>query len=478
MTDEQEGRLARFPVRLPPLRRPAFWAVQGLVLLIAVAHTSLETIGRVELPEPLYLIPSSMFFIPVVYAALTFGGRAAIATALWAIALTLPNLIWLHSGYDRLGVMWQGVILLAIAVFVGYTVDHEREAREEVEAREAARLASETRYRALFDRASEAVLVLDATSRVDEANAAAGRLLGRAPSSLRGLPLAEAVGAELAAALTVPGAQTAPRPLQGPAGTTVWVQPVPAVPLASGPATGNSQVMLHDVTLQYERQQGLEGWTRHAITAREQERRRMGREIHDGPVQSLVLLSRKLDAIDEGADRETVIEDAREIIDQTAADLRRLSKALRPTILDDLGLVAALRSETNALGRRAGIQAHFDVVGDPRPLAEDTELLLLRVAQEGLHNVERHARASRVVVSVCYEADRVSVEVADNGRGIGRVPTTTKLLADNKLGLVGMQERIRLAEGVLQITDSAAGGTILHAEVPASPRLVAATANA
>ncbi|MFN8629231.1 MAG: hypothetical protein U0838_02610 [Chloroflexota bacterium] len=138
----------RRPVRLPPFRRRAFWVVQGLVLLIAVAHTALETVGQVQFPPALYLVPSSLFFIPVVYAALEFGVAGAVPTALWAAVLTLPNLVFLHHGLDRLGVLWQAAILMAIGVLVGYAVDRERRARDEAEAREAARLASEARYRA------------------------------------------------------------------------------------------------------------------------------------------------------------------------------------------------------------------------------------------------------------------------------------------------------------------------------------------
>ena len=126
-------------VRLPPIRRRDFWAVQGLVLVIAGTHTALETLGRVEFPPELYLIPTSLFFVPVVYAAVRFGARGAITTALWSIALTVPNVVFLHSGLDRVGIIWQLGILLAIGGFVGVRVDRERLARAETEARERAR---------------------------------------------------------------------------------------------------------------------------------------------------------------------------------------------------------------------------------------------------------------------------------------------------------------------------------------------------
>jgi len=456
---------AREGVRMPPLRQRAFWAVQVLTFAIAFIHTFLVRSG---FPEALSLVPSSLFFIPVVYAALKFGVRGAIPTAIWSAILALPDLLLFHEGLDRVGVVWQGVILLAIGTFVGLAVDHERDARQEAEAREAARLASERRYRALYDHAADAVLVIDDRGRIDGANAAAGRLLDRDLEAIRGLPLADVVGADLAADLLAGSADSRPRHLHsGERASPVWVQAVGTSPLTGEGEGGGSQVMLRDVTLQYEREQGLEGYARHATAAREEERRRMAHELHDGPLQSLVLLSRKLDALDEGGEDDGVLDDAHEIIDETAAELRRLSRALRPPILDDLGLVAALRSETSAFARRSGIDARFAVAGPVRPLSKEAELLLLRVAQESLHNAERHSGATSVDVSLAYESETAALVVADDGKGIGTVPRPTALLARGKLGLLGIQERVRLGHGTLDIGARPGGGTKVSVRVPA-----------
>lgn len=192
----------------------------------------------------------------------------------------------------------------------------------------------------------------------------------------------------------------------------------------------------------------------------------MAHELHDGPLQSLVLLLRKLDALDEGDYDDGALEDAREIIDETAAELRRLTRTLRPPILDDLGLVAALRSEASAFARRSGIWAHFEVMGQVRPLPLDAELLLLRVAQESLHNAERHSGAASVDVSLSYEPGSMALVVADDGQGIGAVPSATTLLARGNLGLLGIQERVRLANGTLDIGARPGGGTKVSVRVP------------
>lgn len=454
-------------VRLPPVRQRAFWAVQGLILAIAVVHTLLARNG---FPAALYLVPSSLFLIPVVYAALKFGVRGAIPTALWSTVLTVPDLVLSHEGLDRLGVLWQSAILLVVGLFVGLAVDRERDAREEAEAREAARLASERRYRALYDRAADAVLVIDAEGRIEEANVAATRLLELDLEALRGRGLSEILGADLSADALGGAAESPPRAMRRRDGaSSVWVQSIGAAPLSGAGERGGSQVILRDVTLQHEREQGLEGYARHAIAAREEERRRMAHELHDGPLQSLVLLARKLDAFEDGEGGGGVLDDAREIIDETAGELRRLSRALRPPILDDLGLVAALRSEASALAHRSGMETRFEVVGAVRPLPQDTELLLLRVTQESLHNAERHSGGSSVTVTLHYEADVTTLVVADDGRGIGAIPRPTTLLARGKLGLLGIQERVRLAHGTLDIGPRLSGGTEVRVHVPTTP---------
>jgi PAS domain S-box-containing protein len=456
----------RAGVSLPPVRQRAFWAVQVLTFAIAFLHTFLLGSG---FPEALDLVPSSLFYIPVVYAALKFGVRGAIPTAIWSTVLLLPDLVLAHQGLARISVLWQSVILVAIGGFVGLAVDHERAARNEAETREAARLASERRYRALYDNAADAVLVIDDDGRIDEANAAAARLLGRDLEALRGRLLNEVVGPDLAADVLSGPTDKRPRPLpSGEGPSPVWVQAVGASPLTWAGEGGSSQAMFRDVTLQFEREQGLEGYARHATAAREEERRRMAHELHDGPLQSLVLLSRKLDALEghQARDEAGPLEDAREIIDETAAELRRLSRALRPPILDDLGLAAAIRSESSAFARRSGIDATFEVDGQARPLPQDTELLLLRVAQEGLHNAERHSGAASVRVSLSYEAESAVLVVADDGHGIGAVPRATTLLAGGKLGLLGIQERVRLAQGTLDIGERPGGGTMVSVRVP------------
>jgi len=457
-------------VRLPPIRRRDFWAVQGLVLVIAGTHTVLETLGGVEFPPELYLIPTSLFFIPVVHAAVRFGARGSITTALWSIALTVPNIVVLHSGLDRVGIIWQLGILLAIGGFVGVRVDRERLARAETESRERARRASEERYRALFDGAADAVLVVGEGGVLEAANEAAAGLLGSSTDSMVGHLLADVVGPEIARAVGDGPREARRFALRAASGVpTVWVELAVSRPLSRAEGGSHLQVVLHDVTLQQERQQGLEQYARRTVVAREEERRRIGRELHDGALQSLVLVGRKLDAVgDTGPPAPTMraVEEARDVVDGTAADLRRLSRALRPSILDDLGLVPALRSEVAAVGRRSGLTARFSAMGSPGSLSPDLELLLLRITQEALHNVEKHAGARQVAVRLAFGRASACLVIRDDGCGPGMIPSAAALLANGKLGLVGMEERTRLAGGEFSIRTRPRGGTTIRVRVP------------
>jgi signal transduction histidine kinase len=460
------------PVRpwLPPLNRREFWAVQALVIVIAGGHDLLETLGRVVEPQALYLLPTSLFFVPVVYAALNFGWRGSMATALWCVFLTLPNIVFWHSGLERLGVIWQMGILVAVAAFVGQRVDRETRARREAEDRERERRNSEARYRGLFDNAADAILLLDTDAKIVEANAAAMELLGRSIDVLRGFPLSDVVGAGVADRLLHPGRLKAVALARPAGGRSTYVEPIICEPDAGPDGVFQTQLMLHDVTYQHERQRDLEAYARRTLAAREEEQRRIGREVHDGPLQNLVLLWRKLDTIDQsGGDGGAMVREARDLAEATADELRRISRALRPSVLDDLGVAAALKSEGTALAQRCGISVHFEQSGEEARLPAEIELTLLRVAQEALHNVERHAAAGKVVMRLVWESERVRLTVHDDGRGMESLPSASDLLEAGNLGIVGMQERARLVGGDFAVHLGPGQGTIVEVVVPTRP---------
>jgi len=453
----------------PPLGDRAFWATQALVVAIAGGHILLETTGWGHQFETLEFVPVSLFLIPVVYAGLHFGLRGSLPTALWCAVLTAPNAFLWHEGVGRLGEFWQAGMVVAVGVLVGQWIDREKRARLEAERRELQRRASEERYRLLFETTADPIVLVDEAGTVAEANDAAGTMLGALPDALRGRALAAVAGPEIAAMV---GRMDAVHPVQLPARPdrpTTWVEPTCSIFSEAAGAT-RVQVILRDVTAQLAREEGLEAYARQTLATREEERRRIARDLHDGPVQSLVLLWRQLDAIEGSIDpaNRRVLAEARVLAEQIADDLRRVSRDLRPSLLDDLGLGPALKAEVATVAERAGLTGRYVETGESRRLAPDTELTLLRIAQEALHNVERHAEATRVLVRVGFGPSEVRMSITDDGKGIRHDAEPFDLLAEGKLGIVGMRERARLAGGEVRLRSGPHRGTTLSVLVPAS----------
>lgn len=210
---------------------------------------------------------------------------------------------------------------------------------------------------------------------------------------------------------------------------------------------------------------------RHVTRAQEDERRRIARELHDQTVQSLIVLCRGLDsaAAVRRLPRATLglLHNLRAIADDVLADVRRVSRDLRPTVLDDLGLVSAVEWLAAELAKRHGIPVRVEVTGIRPRLPAETELALFRIVQEGLHNVEKHAAASEVVVVLAFAAGSFRVSVRDNGKGFHKPLTLHGLVPDGKLGLVGMHERAELLGGTLDLQSTVGKGTCLTVTLPA-----------
>lgn len=199
------------------------------------------------------------------------------------------------------------------------------------------------------------------------------------------------------------------------------------------------------------------------IHAQEEERARLARELHDDTTQRLALL-----AISAGQGERAAADDAerapwtemREELARLGDDVHALSYRLHPSILADLGLAEALRSECGRFARVEEIAVSKDICEVPEGLPDGTALGLFRIAQEALRNVARHAGASRVEVTLRREGGRLLLRVADDGRGFDARPGLTR-----GLGLAGMRQRAVLIGGEIDVR-SGAGGTEVRVSVP------------
>lgn len=194
------------------------------------------------------------------------------------------------------------------------------------------------------------------------------------------------------------------------------------------------------------------------LRAQEEERARIARDLHDEVNQALtaILLRLQASAADAPEGLAAELAETRALAQQAMDELLRLVRELRPTALDDHGLVPALRSQVTEFGRRPGITAELDIDDDLPELSPDEQLVVYRIAQESLSNVARHADATHVTVSLGrLPGGHVRLRVADDGVGL-RSPSPTP---GTGLGLAGMRERALLAGGKLDVRTRALDGS-------------------
>lgn len=468
-------------------REPRFWHVQALVVLVTVPHYAIESSGeRFATLEDWQLnsLAISLYILPLLYAALNYSWEGALLTALWAAALTSPSYwLWDRSTSHYLTEIGQLMVVLPVGLLVAWRVDIE------------------TKHRRRAEKTSASLSLLNETGE------ALGRTLeaeGQAPVILRkllsGLPLNSAwlcledprnelrVDIELAdEGGNLPS--ELPRELhRRTAATRVtqvedWYIAVPLLTedgllgslgatISGGSIPSEEQIevlttvarqlsaAIANARLYHERQESLQSYVRHVTEAQEEERLRISRELHDETAQELVQLVRGLEQIQNASD-ETRMQSVDQLIAstrETIRSVRRFSRYLRPSVLDDLGLLAAIELIVEEANSTLPGGATLRVEGEPQRMAEPVELALFRIAQESLRNIEKHAGATSAAVELKFDADAISLSVSDDGTGFD-VPNISGLARAGKLGLVGMKERCDLVGGWFDIQSNPGVGT-------------------
>lgn len=200
------------------------------------------------------------------------------------------------------------------------------------------------------------------------------------------------------------------------------------------------------------------------LQAREEEARRIAHALHDEAGQLLASVHIALDnLIQQLPERAGTLQDIHTLLDRIEAQLRRLSREIRPTILDDLGLAPALEWLAQGMAERTGLSVTVEAPDDRLPPAMETALY--RIVQEALTNVVRHARATKVHVEVLREGSTVRAVVRDDGQGFD-VAATMARRGDRGLGLIGMRERVDALGGKLSIESSPGRGTEISLTIP------------
>lgn len=210
--------------------------------------------------------------------------------------------------------------------------------------------------------------------------------------------------------------------------------------------------------------------TRQIISAQEEERKEISRELHDEVVQTLVGINVQLSALGKGAatglrSLKTKIAHTQRLVENSVNAVHRFARELRPAVLDDLGLIPALLAYSKGLAARKRIKIRLTAFAGVETLSATKRTMFFRVAQEALTNVVRHAQATQAEVVITKIADMVRMEVRDNGKSF-EVDAVLHARTYRRLGLVGMRERIEMVGGRLVIESAPGQGTTIRAEIP------------
>ncbi len=314
---------------------------------------------------------------------------------------------------------------------------------------------SERKFRLLFENSIVGMLRFDpATGRVLESNQALLRILGTVtPDDIPGLlgllhnGAPSALTTRLLSDRRIEGHELEVRDRSR---TPAWLSLFGVV----NDSDGTCEIVVADITHQKQAAEALRQVSRRIVEAEENERKRVARELHDGVNQTLSMAKRRLGS-----------RGARGLIESAMDDVRRISRNLRPSVLDDLGFFPAVRTLTDDLRGRKRMDVRLEMFEGPLGVSPQVELAMYRVVQESLTNVERHSRATVVQVRVMRSEAGVVITVKDNGVGL-RTKRRRPRNYQGGMGLGGLKERVELLGGRFAARSGKGRGTVVTAEFP------------
>ena len=220
-----------------------------------------------------------------------------------------------------------------------------------------------------------------------------------------------------------------------------------------------------------EREQERQYYTNQILKAQEDERRRIALELHDETIQELLVVANRAQSmvpyeeriISAGADNQA--EYIRDSILNVTENLRRISLDLRPSVLDNLGLVPALRWLADSLYQENKITTKVIINGIERKLTSETEVTIFRIVQEALSNIKYHSQATEVVITLMFTDNSLKVMVEDNGRGFPLNKTVPEFTRKGRLGIIGMRQRAKSLNGIFNISSKPGHGTMVSVEI-------------
>jgi signal transduction histidine kinase len=218
-----------------------------------------------------------------------------------------------------------------------------------------------------------------------------------------------------------------------------------------------------------ERERERQAYIAKLVEAQEAERRRIAQELHDETLQTLMVIANKSETLAlAGTEPDQVKGNLwiKQEVLQTMDDLRRLSMNLRPSILDNFGLVSGVRWLINNSNAQNGCRLDVTIVGPEQKMSSLSEVTAFRVVQEAINNIQRHAHAKRGTVRLEFEEGRLLLEVEDDGVGFQPPDRLGAFAKQSKLGVIGMEQRVLSIGGELEIESRPGRGTRVWASIP------------
>jgi signal transduction histidine kinase len=206
------------------------------------------------------------------------------------------------------------------------------------------------------------------------------------------------------------------------------------------------------------------------LQAQEDERKRISRELHDEIAQTLVGINVRLSELSRDAEvnprgLQKRIARAQRLVEKSVATVHRFARELRPSVLDDLGLVPALHTFMKGIREQTGMRVSLSAFGAVEKINGDKRTVLYRVAQEALNNAARHAQASQAEVRIEKLGGAICVTIKDDGKGF-QLEQVLRANKNRRLGLLGMRERLQMVGGNVAIDSTPGEGTTILAQIP------------
>jgi len=365
-------------------------------------------------------------------------------------------------------------LLSSIGNQIGATLENARLYQEMRQTLKQLR-QSEERYRDLFESASDAIWVHDLDGKTLAANAACEKVTGYTADELKSMrvdQLMDIFGKSCIDRIEdrLLGNERCDHrcevKLDKKDGSKAILEVTTSLIAHEGEVIG-FQHAARDVTEERRMQENLRYYLQQVTRAQEEERKRIARELHDETLQNLIAISRQLEKI---TSSEALWEESLEVvrglkkqIENAVQEMRRFSHDLRPSVLDDLGLLPALELLADDLEKQ-GITTKFRVRGQARRLSPEAEVMLFRIAQEATRNIWRHSEATMAELTIEFVDSLLRMTISDNGKGFLLPQRLGDQASMGKLGLAGMQERARLLGATLKIDSAPRKGTTIVVE--------------